>query len=577
MKSRSIVLLSLVTGACAGASAGVDVLQVGRFVEAKGRVDGDGFHVAEIDAVERGPDDKSDKVEVTGPVTTADARGMELLGHAFVREADTEFEDVDRQPIAPFVPAVGDWLRVKARHRGDELRARTLRRMEPRDQFKVTGEVHAIDFGGGTIDVGGIRLPLAQDVDLGSLRRRDANDPLSLFLADDQKAVPFGLRLGESLLLGGQASVEYEYDDEFDLDAGRDRDRAKPGVRGKLDALWLIDEAGSYALAEVTFGRDDTIRENDVDTHEDQLELSRAFASVTVTEQVQLLVGRQDFDEQREWLYDEVLDGARAVLHAGDFEVELGGAVGREIGAEQNDHEDTGLLIANLRTRVDRDWELAAYALRRTDDTGNGFEPLLYGLRSFAFPRHGLGHWFEFGLAAGDDGTRPIRGHAVDLGLLYAFDTAWRPTLGLGFASASGERESASEVGYRQSGQQDNNGKLGGVTSVRYYGELLDPELANLSVTTLCAAVRPIHGASVSLLFHTYRQDQASTALPDTDLRVQPTGIAREIGSELDLVIGYRLARRMTVELVAAHFDPGSAFAGDASATLFAITARLSY
>ncbi len=576
---RSLLALVALAAACsAPGRESFGVLRPGRFVEAKGNFVGGTAQVREIDEAPREPDDRGDKAEVTAPVERAESGGLVVLGNVFALADDTQFEDADKQPVARRTPEVGEWLRLKLRDKGDAgLRLRTVRAMAPRDQFKVTGEVRAVDLENGRLDVGGVKLAMVQDPDVDLPGRRDVNDPLSMFLADDQKAVPFTIRLGESLRLGGQGAGEVEWNDEFDLDAARDRDRTKPALRGKLDLLWLLDDAGSYALGEVAFGRDDTLRQGGEDTYDETLEVTRAFASVRLHERLQLLVGRQDFDGEREWLYDEVLDGARAVLSFGDVEVEIGTAHGRRALAEANANDDSGMLFGNARWRVAPDWQLAAYALQRTDRTVAGFEPLLLGVRSLAEPRYGFGHWCELGIARGDVGNRPVRGHAFDVGILHTFDASWRPALGVGIAHGSGTRDGADTVGYRQSGFQDNNGKLGGVTSVRYYGELLDPELANLTVLTACAAVRPIPGGSVSLLLHGYRQDVASALAPATELRTSPTGLSRDLGFEVDVVLGYRLARSLTVEVVFAHFEPGDAFATDDAATLLAFTTRHSF
>lgn len=580
MRLRAIPLLPLGLLACACVAPsgdGLNALRPGRFVEAKGTFLGGRPAVTEIDEVARTADDKSDKVEVTAPVEQSTDGALRLLGRAFAIDAETAFEDEDKRAVAAFTPAPGDWVRIKARSRDDELRARTVRSMAARDQFKVTGEVRRLDEDAHSLDVGGIALQLAQDVDLTMLGARDPHDPLSLFLADDQRAVAFGLPLSESVRLGGQVSLEGEWDDEFDLDDARARDRTKPAVRAKADVLWLMDDVGSYLLGEVTAGRDDTLRQNGDDTHDETLEVSRAFVSLRAAEGLQLLAGRQDFYEDREWLYDEVLDGVRGVLRTGSLQWELGAAMGRDFAAAVNEAEDTGVLVGDVRWQVDPVWEVGAYVLQRTDTTAADFEPLLYGVRSLARPRLGLGHWLELGAASGSAGGRDIRGHAVDAGVLWTFDAPWRPSVGAGFAFGSGRADGASTQGYRQSGLQDNNGKLGGVTSVRYYGELLDPELANLTVTTLCAAVRPLRSASVSLLFHTYQQDVASTTLPATELRVAPTGASRDLGHELDLVIAYRFERNLTVELTAARFTPGDAFAGDTAANLLILTLRSSF
>jgi hypothetical protein len=553
-------------------------LRPGTFLEAKGDlVDGQPV-VRELDELTRTADDKADKVELTGPVTAGDGSSVQLLGHAITIAADTEFESVAKDPLAPFTPAAGDWVRIKARARDDgSHRARTVRQSAVRPQFKVTGEVRQVDAAGAMLDVGGIRLPVAQGVDLTPLTQGNSDDPLALFLGEDQKAVPFSWDLGNGLSLGGQAASEVEWNDEFDLNGNRDRDRTKPQLRGRLAGLWRFDAAGSYALAEVSFGRDEVRRQNDADTSEDVLELTRAFVSLRPLQPLQLLAGRQDFDEEREWLYDEVLDGVRGIWRLDRTELELGLAQGRDFAAEENGFEDARLLVANLRHYVNPDWRVGAYVLQRGDDAATDFEPRLFGLRSLAQPGLGLGHWLELGLARGSDGARKLDGYAFDVGGLWTFDLPLRPTLGAGIAFGSGARDTDRRGGYRQSGLQDNNAKLGGVTSLRYYGELLDPELANLTVTTLCASLRPFDGASISVLVHGYRQDVASRTTPNTELRTTTNGRATDLGREFDLVLGYRLSGTLTAELVLGRFEPGSAFDGETAAHILVFTTRLSF
>ena len=573
------LLLFAATAACtAPPKTAFDEVPVGTMVDAKGDFAAGKAVVREIDAVPGSGDDKRDKVEITAPVERADQKHVRLLGTDFAIESSTTYESGDKGEAAPFVPKAGDWLRLKARDRGaDGLRARTLRTQAPRDQFKVSGDVRAVDRDRGEIDVGGVRLPLAQQASVDIATGRDANDPLSLFLADDQKAVPFSVQLGESVRLGGQASYVVEYDDEFDLVDSQPRDRVKPTVTAKLDALWLIDDVGSYALAEAALSRADISRENGPDTYDENAEVTRAYASLRIVDGLQLIAGRQDVTDNREWLYDEVLDGVRAVWRRDALEIEAGYAFGREVAAADNAYEDTGVWLADVKWRLDPAWTASAYVLQRTDQNAADFEPLLFGVRSFAMPKYGFGHWAELGFARGEIDQRDVRGYAFDVGCLHTFDSRLRPALGLGLAHASGRDDSSTTVGYRQSGLQDDNGKLGGVTSVRYYGELLDPELANLSVATLCAAIRPLQGGSISLLFHAYQQDVASAVGPDTALRVSPNGSGRGLGNEVDLVLGYRYQNSLTLELVVSHFEPGSAFDGDTPANLLLFTSRLSF
>jgi len=426
--SPFLLPLGLLFAACVAPSDRGDTpLRPGRFVEVKGRyVDGRAT-VTEIDELPRGVDDKSDKVEITAPVESATATSLRLLGEEIAIDADSEFEDANKNTVPPFVPEADAWLRVKAREKGDSLRARTVRAIPARDEFKVTGEVRRYDAEAGRVDVGGVQLPIAQNADVSSLGKRDANDPLSLFLAEDQKAVPFDIQLSDSVRVGGQVAGSCEWNDEFDLDDTNDRDRRKPAFGGRVDVLWLFDDVGSYALAEVTAGRDDTIRQNGEDTRDETVEVTRAFVSLHAADNLQLLAGRQDFDEEREWLYDEVLDGVRGVWRMGRFEFELGGAVGRDFAAAINPTENTGLLLANARCNLDIDFEIGAYVLQRTDDSAADFEPMLFGLRSLSRPRYGLGHWLEIGGAAGEAAGRDIEGFVAEAGLTWAFDAPLRP------------------------------------------------------------------------------------------------------------------------------------------------------
>ena len=578
MKRGTLLLLSFVAAACVGVQREtLRGLAVGQFVEAKGDFQDGKAMVREIDEVARGADDKPDKVEVTGPAEDVATDRVRVLGHDFSLDIETTYENDDKQPVARIEPRIGDWLRLKARDKGQQHRVRTLRAMSARDQWKVTGEVRSIDGPGSMFDVGGIPLPVAQGVGLSPASQAKADDPLQLFLGEDQKAVPFSVKLTDRISLGGQASGELEWNDEYDLSRANSGDRTKPKFRGRTAALWLLDDAGSYAMTELSFGRDDTIRERGATTSSEVLEATRAFVSLNPSSSLQILAGRQDFDEEREWLYDEVLDGIRTVWRQGRCEFEIGHGQGRELFAERNSYEETGVWIANARCWLDPDTRVAAYLLQRTDKTAAEFEPLLLGLRSLGQPRYGLGHWAELGLARGSVGSKSVSGWAFDVGALWDFDVPLRPTLGAGVAYGSGERDTANEVGYRQSGLNDNNSKLGGVTSLRYYGELFDPELANISITTLTASIRPFEGASATLVFHTYRQDVASATTPNTDLRTVPTGRSADLGREIDLVLGYRFGASFTLEVIAARFEPGSAWATDSAAHLFVITSRLGF
>lgn len=565
-------------------------IKPGTWVEAKGRIDNGKPVVTDVTAIERAPDDKPDKLELLAPVTKATPTELELIGLKFSADETTEYENADKKKVDPFLAAPGDWIRVKARRKEESMRARTVRQSDAKGTFKLTGEFRSLDTDTDIVDIAGIRLPALQNAEVGIAGRRNAEDPLSLFLADDQKGVPFTIQATENLRLGGQLSVNPDLQDDYKLDRSKPHERTKMAESAKMDALWLIDDAGSYSMFEVTAGRTDSNREDSSDLYRrtEQFEVSRALASIRITEGLQLVSGRQDFQEDRRWLYNEVMDGVRILDDLGDVEVEIGAATGRAVLAENNPTEDTQLYEANLRWDIDRNWTASAYVLKRLDDTVADHEPLLYGFRSSLRPRTGLGYWLELGGAAGHSTFVPngqvskrfesnILGYAFDTALTYTLDAPLRPYFAAGYAMGTGAGPNANKQGYRQSGYQDNNGKLGGVTSMRYYGEVLRPELSNIGIATVATALRPSTDSAITFAYHHYIQDTPTDYSPVTDLRAYPNGQSWRLGYELDVVLGYRPRAGTTIELTAGRFFPGSAFDTRDPATRFEFTFRFGF
>lgn len=554
--------------------------------------------VDEIDELERTESDKPEKVEITAAAKPLSATQLELIGLKFAVDEETEYEAANKDPISPFQPTDGEWLRVKLRNKDNTVKVRTIRKSETREQFKVEGELSKVESADSEIVVGGIRLPFQQGASIGVLGDRASDDPLALFKADDQKGVPFSIQASENLFLGGSASVDYTDEEEYDLDRTSERDQSQVSESFNIDALWLFDDKASYAIFEAGAGRNDNYNDNPTraDTTNETVQITRGALSLAVAERIQLLVGRTDFEDEKEWLFDRTMDGFRAIYNEADWRLDVGAAVGRDFAAPTNNTDNTKLMMSMLRYRMSPDWWLGAYLIKREDDNARDHEPVLFGVRSIDDPKVGFGHWAELGFARGhsrwaiNDGgpiddevannVENIEGWAFDVLARYTFEDDYRASFALGYAYGSGERDSSATQGYRQSGFNDNNAKLGGVTSIRYYGDVFRPELANVAILTAAASFRPMTNTSLSAIYHTYLQDYASQTAPLNDLRIGtgsiPNGIDPDLGWELDLVLGYR-AGLLTVEAVLGHFEPGPAFDGQDAATKFDVTARISF
>lgn len=573
-------------------------LKPGSWVEAKGRMVNGKPLVDEIDELARTESDKAEKVEVTAAAQPISDTELQLVGIKLARDAETEFEDDKKKAIDPFMPKDGEWVRAKLRSKDGVHKLRTLRKSENREQFKVEGELSEVNMADSELVVGGIKLPFVQGASIGTLNDRASDDPLALFKADDQKGVPFTIQATDSLFLGGSGSFDYTEKDEYDLDRVNERDQQQMSGSMNLDLLYLFPDKASYAIFEGGGGRSDTDNDSPTrqDTSNETKQVTRAAVSLAIAQKWQLLMGRTDFEDEREWLFDRTLDGFRLIYNDGPWRFDLGGAYGRDFLATANSTENTQIGVTMLRYRMDPDWWIGAYLLGRNDSGPLDHEPVLYGLRSIDERKYGFSHSAELGFAGGHSRwainnsnrandeqavrTEGINGWAFDVMAKYTFENDWRPNLLVGYAYGSGEKDSSSQMGYRQSGYHDNNGKIGGVTSIRYYGDVFRPELSNIAIFTAAASFRPFENSALSVIYHTYVQDYASQTQPLSDMRIGsgsiPNGRDPLLGSEIDLVFGYR-GGFWTFEAVLGRFEPGPAFDNQDPATKFDMTLRFSF
>ena len=292
-----------------------------------------------------------------------------------------------------------------------------------------------------------------------------------------------------------------------------------------------------------------------------------------------LQAGRQDFDDPREWLYDQNLDALRLMRQTQHLHLELSLSTTLDDGSRRD--EDATNVIAYVSNRSARR-HFAGYLIDRSFSE-RAERQRHWGLRALGSLRPGLDGWAELSFLEGERSGRPVDAWGGDLGLKWRAPGRRRFTLTAGLAYGSGGEEGLTDNRFRQTGLQDNNARLGGVTAIRYYGELLDPELSNLWVSTFGMGARIMRSTSIELVGHTYRQDQAATRLTRTRLDRRPNGLDPDLGWELDLIVGVRRLKHWDLELIAARFEPGDAFfdatRGDngEGATRFVVQLRYRY
>ncbi len=385
-------------------------------------------------------------------------------------------------------------------------------------------------------------------------------------VVDDDDDIP-GRAIGGGLFVG--ARLEWQRADErnYDLDREDANDRVDDNYSVRGEVRWAPSDR-VFGLIEYRHAWRDRFDEDDGSTAEDRGRLNEAhlyFRDVLVRG-LDLQLGRQDFDEEREWLYDENLDAIRLFLRRDRLRYELFAATVLSGGDPRE--EDARYYGALVNTEYSDDWSLGAYALSASSQLDGERRATHLGLRGLGEFVDRNDSWGELSFLTGRDSGNTLTGWAFDVGNTWSprWAKRWYATAGMAYGSGDRGTQDGRDSTFRQTGIHDNNAKLGGITSFRYYGELLRPELANLSIMTLGIGRRFGKRESVDLVFHKYAQDFARPFLVDAELREDPDGLHTDLGWEVDLVFGSRTYDRANIELVLGRFEPGAAFPGASAA-----------
>jgi alginate production protein len=563
---RSLCVAALVLTAL---GQSVDVLRAGHWIEAKGQLTASGnFAASSIEVL-----DPEDEEFLVGAVTRVDRKG----GWIVVLGQRVSVTDRTRLRNVSFDQLLGERVKVEGYYRGlAKFSARTISlRGDGRD--RVGGRIDAVRRTGNGLELDVMRFLVEvrgdteyeQRGDLSQFELSEARSPSRLEAIDsthgvseqdDDDYLEGSIRISDTLRLGLRGELRSTTERDFDLDGESPEDRRDLDVnlRGALgwnplDGFYMR-LGGSHAVR----WRED---EKDGSARASRTRLTEAYGywRDVLGAPVDVQVGRQDFYVEREWLWDENLDALRLIIGLGDWHLQLAAATTLNDGSPRE--EATERYIAYLTREVDNTL-LGAYVVDQRTNLGGRDYPIHFGLRALGDWIPDNESWAEVALVRGYEGQVDLRSHGFDVG------TTWKPSFldswyfSAAYAFGSGDRDATDTVdhAFRQTGIQDNNGKLGGVTSFRYYGELFDPELSNMHILTLGVGRRFGRRSSLDLVYHRYDQDRAFQRLRDTSLDMRPNGRSTDLGQELDLVFGNRTRLGLDTEVVMGAFDPGAAF-----------------
>jgi alginate production protein len=377
------------------------------------------------------------------------------------------------------------------------------------------------------------------------------------------------------LFYGGKVESEFDLEKNFNLDNDDDDDLATLEPQLSI-ALSYVPSPRALAFANFELSRKfDIVDDVGNRDRETKLEVTRAYVILReIIEGLSLQLGRQNYDDKREWVLDETLDSGRILYSVGDFDLEL--AAGREnlfgedlLNDEDKDRVNTYILFADYEI-VD-DIDLSGYVVKRDDREEKDGSPVFFGVRSMGevdvFDDDEIEYWLDLSTVRGDDNGTDIRGYGLDVGATYFFDLPYEPhfTLGYAFGTGDSDPDSGTDKAFRQTGIEGNSDDFGGVVSLKYYGEVADPELSNLHVFTAGVGMSPTERSSIDLVFHAYRQDKISDDFEGSSIDLDPnedgSRESKRLGSEIDLVVGFKdIVPDLDFDFTFGYFFSGRAF-----------------
>ncbi len=540
-----------------------DALHIGHWVEVKGELVGvSTFRASALEVLP--PSDQEALIGTVTDVVRADEQ-FELLGLTVSVSEKTEFKDVSLSDIK------GRRVKVEGHYRGPEkFSARQVAlRGEGRD--RIVGRIDQLTTRGDLVEarIMGFTIQMAADV---KLENKTAFDSIALAPEvefesasgirpdDDDDYIPGSIVLSDTLTLGGLFEYKGTHEENYDLDDARERDQSDHRITLRAQLFWTPSDQFN-ALFSGRYEFQDQHEDGSAHDHLSDFGVNEAWVAwrdIAHTG-IDLRAGRQDFDDLREWVYDENLDAIRFVLRREQLRLELSASTRYEDGSDRDEHTEN--LIAYLSNN-DSKRHLAAYVVDRRDDRSPRDYPIHFGVRAIGEFLPNNKSWVEASMLRGFSDNTNLEGHGFDLGTTWSpgFSDPVSATLGFAYGSGDDDPNDGTDEAFRQTGLQDNNAKFAGVTSFRYYGEIVDPELSNLAIWTAGIGTRVARKSSIDLVYHYYDQVDAIDFLRDSDLSADPDGTHEHLGQEFDLVVGTKAWKPLDFEFVLGWFDPGPAF-----------------
>lgn len=470
--------------------------------------------------------------------------------------------------------APGVLVEAKVVRRGKRIVATRIRIEDPGDERapSIDAPVERVDALTGSIVILG--APFALPIDTLVDQRRGSTSPeenVNVLRRDEDEQQVRPLQIGNAVTIGGRVETTLTDRTDFDLD---DRD---PDRNQRVDSRVQILASAALTPTFDTYVKVSSARRMPVfddrapAAASGDVRVEEAYLTITEPAGLRLVatVGRQRFRDAREWFFDEYLDAARVKTDIASWTVEA--AVARAVfrpAPGDREPRDSQHLIASATTRLG-DANVQAFLISRRDDSSRQHPAWLGALVTGPLAQHGK-YWSLVSVRRGRAGAVRLRGWAVDLGTTWQVPLYPQASITAGFATASGDDHAGDDVDatFRQTELHDNKTRFGGLKRFAYYGEVLRPDLSDLSILTLGVTATSVRKLSLDVMYHRYLHRSAGRWDGDFDIKAAPDHGARHLGDEVDVIVASQAIRGVDLSLIVGVFQPGVAFLRDRSPAL---------
>ena len=217
---------------------------------------------------------------------------------------------------------------------------------------------------------------------------------------------------------------------------------------------------------------------------------------------------------------------------------------------------------------ADADGNLAATPVTTIATLKPEIEPVVFGIRGDITPIENMDLWGELAYETGELLDVDLGAFAADLGGTYCFaDVAWRPTIGLAYTFAQGDKKRG-DCFYE-------------FFEYDYYGYCYSPLTTNIHIINANLMVEPVEKLALILDYYHYLQDSKlamSMGDPYQDnggVAAVTNGTDKALGNEVDVIAEYDYTEDVSTQLYLAWFWPGDAYSAPADDDAYEIRGEI--